>query len=132
MRRGLGVVLGAWICLWGGLVAECIRVAGFDGLNEGSGEGTRGEGTFNADLVAWVDFGEGDGVTAFAEGCVFIDQKAVGSVVGDAFEGDFGFVDGGNAAGEPGFAELGLILAHLAGALGVHLKNHDCSEGPFG
>ena len=42
------------------------------------------EGAFNAERVADLDVGEGDGLATFAEGGIFVGGEGVGGIVGAA------------------------------------------------
>ena len=91
----------------------------------GGEEGAVLHGSFNADHVADLDVGKGDGLAAFAEGGVLVGDEGVGGVVGAALQTDGQVVDGGDFAHEPRLAVVGLHLAHLFGALRIDLEDDD-------
>ena len=78
-------------------------------------------GAVSAEHVADLDVGEGDvgGLAArsLVEGGVLIDGDGLRDFVG-ALDGEGEVLDGGDAAGGPGFAEGGAHLLHLRGLLG--------------
>lgn len=90
------------------------------------------DGALDAELVAHLDVGHGDGVAAFAEGRVFVNLEGVGGMIDHAVEGDLGVIDGGDTSGEPSLAVLGLEFSGLFGAFGVELEDHEGADGLFG
>src|ERR1700689_4532419 len=85
----------SWIAWTGGLLGR--GVPGGVGPSrrlahgtDGSGQKVRAlEGAFDADGVAYLDVGKGDGVAALAESGVLVGDEGMGGVVDDAHEGDF-------------------------------------------